>query len=44
MVKDVRDVYFEQGESDLSFSDVSPNIQTETVTIKVSEPETTKVF
>lgn len=45
MVKDVRNIYFEQGESDLAFYDVSPNIEAETTTIKpVADPEATKIF
>lgn len=34
MVKDVREISFDKGVSDLYFTDVSPNIQTETVTFK----------
>jgi len=34
IVKDTRSVTFDQGRSDLSFTDVSANIQTETVTFK----------
>ena len=34
MVKDVRSISFDQGRSDLYFTDVSSNIQTETVTFK----------
>lgn len=34
MVKDVRSISFSQGRSDLYFTDVSSNIQTETVTFK----------
>lgn len=34
MVKDVRSIQFDAGESVLYFTDVSENIQTETVTFK----------
>lgn len=34
MVKDTRSISFDQGRSDLFFTDVSSNIQTETVTFK----------
>ena len=34
MVKDVRSIQFDQGTSSLYFTDVSSNIQTETVTFK----------
>ena len=34
IVKDTRSVTFDQGRSDLSFTDVSASIQTETVTFK----------
>ncbi len=34
MVKDVRQISFDQGESMLYFTDVSSNIQPETVTFK----------
>lgn len=34
MVKDVRSISFDSGRSDLYFTDVSSNIQTETVTFK----------
>lgn len=34
MVKDVRSISLDQGRSDLYFTDVSSNIQTETVTFK----------
>ena len=45
MVKDTRSISFDQGRSDLYFTDVSSNIQTETVTFKaVNNPESTKVF
>ena len=45
IVKDVREISFDQGRSDLSFTDVSSNIETETVSFKaVSNPETIKVF
>ena len=39
MVKDTRSISFDQGLSDLYFTDVSSNIETETVTFKaVSKP------
>jgi len=39
MVKDVRSITFDQGRSDIFFTDVSSNIQTETVTFKaLKEP------
>lgn len=45
IVKDVRSIQFDQGRSDLYFTDVSANIQTETVTFKaISDPESVKVF
>ena len=45
MVKDTRSISFDQGRSDLYFTDVSSNIQTETVTFKsLSNPEDIKVF
>lgn len=45
MVKDVREISFEQGNSDLYFTDVSSNIQTETVTFKaINETENIKVY
>jgi hypothetical protein len=34
MVKDVRSISFDEGRSDLYFTDVSSNIQPETVTFK----------
>lgn len=34
IVKDVREISFDKGRSDLYFTDVSTNIQTETVTFK----------
>ena len=34
MIKDVRSISFDEGRSDLYFTDVSSNIQTETVTFK----------
>lgn len=34
MVKDVRSISFDKGRSDLYFTDVSSNIQAETVTFK----------
>lgn len=45
IVKDVRSISFDQGRSDLYFTDVSSNIQTETVTFKaLQNTETIKVF
>lgn len=45
MVKDVREISFDQGISDLYFTDVSSNIQTETVTFKaLNETESIRVF
>lgn len=45
MVKDTRSITFDQGRSDLYFTDVSSNIQTETVTFKaLTKPEDIKVF
>lgn len=45
MVKDVRSITFVVGRSQLSFTDVSSNIQPETVTFKaVSSPESVKVY
>lgn len=45
MVKDVRTISFDQGSSDLYFTDVSSNIQTETVTFKaLNNTEDIKVY
>ena len=45
MVKDTRSISFDKGLSSLYFTDVSPNIQTETVTFKaLSNPSDIKVF
>lgn len=45
MVKDVRSITFDAGKSQLSFTDVSSNIQPETVTFKaVSAPDSVKVY
>ena len=45
MVKDVRNITFDQGNSILYFTDVSSNIQTETVTFKAIEnPESIRVY
>lgn len=45
MVKDVRSIQFSQGESTLYFTDVSQNIQTETVTFKaISNPTAVRVY
>ena len=45
MVKDTRSISFDQGLSDLYFTDVSSNIETETVTFKaVSKPSNIKVY
>lgn len=45
MVKDVRYISFDYGESFLYFTDVSSNIQTETVTFKATEnPSSIRVY
>lgn len=45
MVKDIRSISFDQGRSDLYFTDVSSNIQTETVTFKaLQNTEDIRVF
>lgn len=45
MVKDVRSIAFDANRSKLSFTDVSSNIQPETVTFKaVSAPNDVKVY
>ena len=45
MVKDVRSISFDQGNSFLYFTDVSGNIQTETVTFKaIEDPNSIRVF
>jgi len=45
MVKDVRKISFDKGESTLYFTDVSSNIQTETVTFKaLNDPNSIKVY
>lgn len=45
MVKDIRSISFSQGRSDLYFTDVSSNIQTETVTFKALQAtESIRVF
>lgn len=45
MVKDVRSISFDSGRSDLYFTDVSSNIQTETVTFKALKNTTSiRVF
>ena len=45
MVKDVRNISFDAGQSTLYFTDVSSNIQTETVTFKaVEDPESVRVY
>ena len=45
MVKDVRKIQFDQGQSVLYFTDVSSNIQTETVTFKaLDNPESIRVY
>lgn len=45
MVKDVRSISFDSGRSDLYFTDVSSNIQTETVTFKaLTNPGGIRVF
>jgi len=45
MVKDVRQIAFDKGESTLYFTDVSSNIQTNTVTFKaVKDPGAVRVY
>lgn len=45
MVKDVRNIQFDKGESTLYFTDVSENIQTETVTFKaLKNPDSIRVY
>lgn len=45
MVKDVRKISFDKGESTLYFTDVSSNIQTPTVTFKaVKDPNSVRVY
>ena len=45
MVKDVRRISFDEGESTLSFTDVADRIQTETVTFKaIQEPDSVRVY
>jgi hypothetical protein len=45
MVKDVREITFDQGNSDLYFTDVSSNIQSETVTFKaINDTENIRIF
>lgn len=45
MVKDVRQIAFDQGESTLYFTDVSSNIQTNTVTFKaLKDPAAVRVY
>lgn len=45
MVKDVREIDFDQGNSDLFFTDVSSNIQTETVAFKaLNDTENIRVY
>lgn len=45
IVKDVREISFDKGRSDLYFTDVSTNIQTETVSFKaLKNAEKIKVF
>lgn len=45
MVKDVRKISFDQGESVLYFTDVSANIQTQTVTFKaITNPKSVRVY
>lgn len=45
MVKDVRAISFDKGESFLYFTDVSSNIQTETVTFKaLKSPSSVRVY
>ena len=45
MVKDVRTISFDKGNSFLYFTDVSTNIQTETVTFKaLNSPDSIRVY
>jgi hypothetical protein len=45
MVKDVRQISFDKGESMLYFTDVSANIQPETVTFKaITDPSAIRVY
>jgi hypothetical protein len=45
IVKDVREITFDQGNSDLYFTDVSSNIQSETVTFKaIKDTENIRIF
>ena len=45
IVKDVRSISFDQGTSELYFTDVSSNIQTETVTFKaLTNTESIRVY
>ena len=45
MIKDVRQISFDQGESMLYFTDVSSNIQPETVTFKtLKDPSSVRVY
>lgn len=45
MVKDTRSISFDSGRSDLYFTDVSSNIQPETVTFKaIKSAESVRVF
>lgn len=45
MVKDVREITFDQGNSDLYFTDVSSNIQSETVTFKaINDTQNIRIF
>jgi hypothetical protein len=45
IVKDVRSISFDQNRSDLYFTDVSSNIESETVTFKaIANPESIKVY
>lgn len=45
MVKDIRDIRFDKGESALYFTDVAEDIQTETVTFKaIDDPTSVRVY
>ena len=45
MVKDVRRISFDKGDSSLFFTDVARNIQTETVTFKaIKDPLSVRVY
>lgn len=45
MIKDVRNISFDAGQSLVYFTDVSSNIQTETVTFKaIQNPDSVRVY